>query len=239
MTIAAPLRGTMGLALLGALMAPTLTARGEEPSPLPANLPAGWYAQIETSLGSILARLVPDQAPQAVAHFAALAQGRFAWIDPATGKTEKSPYYDGIPVTRAVASSLFEAGGARGEGQGVPEVFVPNEGVGAINFTRPGRLGMARAPTGGHSGVRFFVTASGHPWFNTNHPCIGEVVEGLDVVARISEVKTYGNGRPMKTVWIHRIRVVPVGSPPPLPEPELYVPKAVQPKLSVVPQPPS
>lgn len=206
-------------------------ARAQVQPTLPENLPQGWYAHIETSKGAILARLLPEQAPQAVAHFAALAEGRFSWVDPVTGQTEKSPYYDGIPVNRAQAGALFEAGATRGEGKGVPQLYVALDGLAPVNFGRPGRLGMARASSGGISGVRFFVTASGQPWLNGNHPCFGEVVTGLDVVSRISDVKTYSNGRPTEPIMIDRIRILPVGDPPPLQEPELYVPKLVRPTL--------
>jgi hypothetical protein len=46
---------------------------------LPGFVPQGWYARLDTDKGPIVAKLLPDQAPQSVAHFAALAQGRLEW----------------------------------------------------------------------------------------------------------------------------------------------------------------
>ena len=48
-------------------------------------LAEGLYARIETSLGRIVARLLPEQAPQSVAHFAAMAEGQLEWFDMTTG----------------------------------------------------------------------------------------------------------------------------------------------------------
>ena len=81
-------------------------------------LPVGWYAVIDTSLGRILARLLPEQAPQAVAHFAALAEGRLEWNDPFTGKPRRDPYYDGVVIHRVAAGQRFEAGDPTGTSRG-------------------------------------------------------------------------------------------------------------------------
>ena len=68
-------------------------------------LPDGWYAQIETSEGTIVALLHPDQAPQSVAHFASFAEGTQSWTDATTGEVLKRPYYDGAAVHKAIASA--------------------------------------------------------------------------------------------------------------------------------------
>lgn len=198
----------------------------EETLALPPGLPEGWYAWIETSMGVIVARLLPEQAPQSVAHFAALAEGRLAWPDPVTGTPRKDPYYDGLKVTRAVAAERIEIGGSTVAGRSMPPIFVPPEGEGPVNFTGPGRLGMVRTVLNRISGVKFFVTAGTIPYLNGSHPCFGIVVSGLDVVERASAVKTFGNEMPIDPVMVKRIRVCKVGNPAPLPEPMPYTPKA-------------
>jgi len=188
----------------------------------PEGLAPGWYARIETTMGRIVAQLLPDQAPQSVAHFAALAEGRLEWFDSASGKTEKGHYYDGIPVHRVSAGQRFEAGDRRGTGNGAPALFAPNEGYGPVNFGRAGRLGMTTSRSGRHSAVLFFATAVPMPWLNRSHPCFGAIVMGRDVVRRASEVKAYSNGRPVEPPVIEKIRVFAIGDPPPLPEPKEY-----------------
>ena len=211
----------LGLTLV--ICALTVTAADESVGEFtpPEGLPNGWFARIDTSEGRIIARLLPDQAPQSVAHFAALAQGRLEWFDGTTGQRKKYPYYDGVNVDRVAAGVLFEAGDAPGRGLVGPELFVPQEGFGPVNFGRPGRLGLVH-DGGATSAVRFFVTASGQAALNRIAPCFGVVVSGLDVVVNISRKKAYKNGRPIDPPVIERIRIFSVGEVAPLPEPEPY-----------------
>jgi peptidyl-prolyl cis-trans isomerase A (cyclophilin A) len=195
---------------------------------LPAGLPEGWYARIETSAGIIVARLLPEQAPRSVAYFAALAEGRQPWPDPITGETRRDPYYDGVIVHRVVAAERFEVGDHTGTGRGSPPFYVPPEdGQGPIDFSAPGRLGMTRSTLNRISGVQFFVTAGTLPWLNRVHPCFGTVVAGSDVVWSISSLPARGDGRPLDPVTIVSVRIRKVGSPDPLPDPQTYSPQLV------------
>ncbi len=194
------------------------------PFKIPPGLPQGWYARISTSFGDIVARLLPEQAPQSVAHFAALAEGKLAWTDPFTGETRKDPYYDGTKVHLVEAAQRFEAGDRTGTGRGAPTYYVPPEGKGPVNFSRPGRLGMTRASLGRVSGVQFFATAASQPFLNGHHPCFGEVVSGREVIEAISTVKSFANGKPLDPPEIRNVRIFKVGEPPPLPDPVLYRP---------------
>ena len=60
-------------------------------------LDEGWYARLETDRGMILIRLLPDQAPQSVAHFAALAEGKLA-----VGRTRSPARTPGEATTTTV-----------------------------------------------------------------------------------------------------------------------------------------
>ena len=235
--------GRIGLAVaVGCswLMASAIAA--EQPSPpgtstaslrdgLPEHAPEGWYARIETSMGVIIAKLLPEQAPQAVAHFAQLARGELPWTDLLTGETRKGRFYDGSQVHRAVAGMRFEAGDPTGTGRGGPAIYIPEEGLGPVNFDTAGRLGMTRAPGHRISAYQFFVTASAQPFLTGRHPCFGVVVSGRDVVMAISGVKTYSNGRPIDPVTIESVRIFAVGDPAPLPKPEPYHPSQRQIRL--------
>lgn len=197
--------------------APTTGADGDP-------LPTGWYARIDTTLGDVVVELLPEQAPQAVAHVAAMAQGRMEYFDVVTGEAKKERYYDGIAVHRAVAGQRFEFGDPTGTGRGSPRLFVPLE-QGPVNFTKPGRVGLTRDGFGRISAVQLFITESGLPWLNSKHTCLGRVVDGLDAVQRISRVKTYSNERPIEPPLIERVEIFSVGDPPPLPEPRRHAPE--------------
>ena len=191
-----------------------------------AGVPArteGWYAEVDTSLGSFTIKLIPEQAPQTVAHFAAFAQGKMEYLDVFTGNKKKAPYYDGLKVHKTSFARRFEVGDPTGTGHGMAPVWVPPE-PGVINFTRPYRVGMTAASLKRISGVMFFVSVVGEPYLNAAHNCLGEVVEGRDVVDRICVVKTDPKGRPLEPVVINRIAIVKSGNPPPLPEPVPYDP---------------
>lgn len=214
------------VALSLALLAPG-AARCDDPPAiepgLPENLPVGWYARIETSMGRIVARLHPEQAPQAVAQFAALAGGELERADPLTGEVGKCHFYDGVSVYLATAGIRFEAGDPTGVAHGGPSLWVsPQEGHGLVDFLEGGRLGMNLVPGRGASPYGLIVTAWPQPRFVGQFPCFGSVVSGLDVVARISEVKTHPSGRPIEPVVIEQVRVFSVGDPPPLAEPVSY-----------------
>jgi len=206
--------------ILGAV---ALLLAAASPADLPEGLPQGWYARIETTLGTMVAHLLPDNAPQAAAHFAALAEGRFPWQDLVTGEQKQGRYYDGIPIHKAVAGERFEAGDASGTGRGAPLIYSPFE-RGPLGFERPYRLGMTRGSLNRTSGVLFFVTVGNMSFLNASHSCFGELVSGQEVAWNIATVKTNSMGRPLEPVVIRSVRILAVGSPPPLPEPVHFTP---------------
>jgi len=185
--------------------------------------PQGWYAEVETSLGSFTIKLLPEQAPQTVAHFAAYAEGHMEFVDPFTGTKKKTPYYDGMAIHKTTFAQRFEAGDATGTGHGMPLVWVPSE-PGLVNFSRPYRVGMTAASMKRISGVLFFVSIVAEPYLNGRHNCFGEVVEGREVVDRICQVATNNRGAPLEPVIIRHIAIVKTGTPPPLADPVRYDP---------------
>ena len=190
----------------------------------PEDFPVGWYARIETGEGRIVARLLPDQAPQSVAHFAGLAEGTLEWFDVVTGDPVRERYYDGSSVALSMAGRRFEVGERSGSGKQAPVIYVPPEVGGRVNFSGAYRLGMTRLGNR-VSGVRFFVSASSQPQLNMTHPCFGFVVEGQDVVDRLSGVKTHPSGRPIEALRVEQVSVFTVGEPAPLEEPVPFWPK--------------
>lgn len=192
--------------------------------------PPGWYAVVETTLGSFTLRLLPEQAPQTVAHFAAFAEGRMEFVDPLTGNPKKVPYYDGVTVHKVTPAQRFEAGDITGTSRGMPLVYVPAE-VGPVNFSRPFRAGMTASGLQRISAVTFFVTMISEPYFTAGHNCFGEVVEGKDVVERICRVRTDANRVPLEPIVIRHVAIVKSGNPAPLPEPRPYRPPVPVPQI--------
>ncbi len=206
------------------MMALTLSAAVADETAFtpPADLEEGWYARIETTKGRIIARLLPEQAPQSVAHFAALANGELGWSDLLTGETKKGRYYDGSPINFAMAGQLFESGDRQSEGEGQAVYYIKEEGLGPVYFQQSGLLGMTRMGGGRISGVRFFVTVSSSKWLiKRRQPCFGKIVEGAEVAWQLSSLKTDSAGRPLEPEGLEKVRIFSVGDPKPLPEPIL------------------
>lgn len=219
-----------GLASLGASPvsspSPAPAATGRSPF-LPPGLEPGWYATIETNLGVMLARLFPEQAPQAVAYFAAFAEGRMEWPDTISGEPQKRPYYDGVTVHKVTPMERFELGDPTGTGRGSPLIYVPLE-TGPKTFDHPYRLGMTRSGLGRVSASLFFVTMVSVPYFAVQHPCFGEIVAGQTIVDRICAVPVNSAGKPERPIVVDRIRIHKVGDPAPLQEPVPYTPKPTE-----------
>jgi len=212
------------LLLVSLLAQPVQAGQLKEEFRPPDGLTEGWYARIETSLGRIIVRLLPEQAPESVAHFAALAEGRLEWNDPVTGQLRKGRYYDGAEVYRATAAQLFQVGQRSGAGDPTPFLYVPRKEGQPVNFGLAGRMGNVRVGPK-LSAARFQITATSMPGFSNTVPCFGVVAEGLDTVHLISTVKTHPNGQPLEPVIIERIRLFEIGEPEPLPEPVPYYPE--------------
>ena len=105
-------------------------------------------------------------------------------------------------------------------------MFIPPEGMkGPVDYSCSGRLGMTRAPGARFRAYQFFVTYAAQTRLNRGYPCFGVVLSGKDIVLEISQVKTYGNGKPIEPVHIKEIRIFAVGEPEPLPEPVPYTPE--------------
>lgn len=204
------------------LAAAAATPSSAPPAPLVGGFPTGWYARVDTTLGSFTIRLLPEQAPQSVAYFAAFAEGRIEWNDPQTGEPRKAPYYDGVPIHKIVFKDHFETGDRTGTGRGGPPQLVPHEFNNPVNFERPYRVGLTRSPGGRVSGAMFFVTIVSAPYYNGRHPCIGEVVDGRSVVEALCSVPADDAGRPLQPPKIEKVTIFKSGEPRPLQEPLPY-----------------
>lgn len=192
--------------------------------------PQGWYAIVDTTLGSFAIRLFPEQAPQTVAHFAAFAEGRIEFVDPLTGNKKKVPFYDGLTIHKVTPMQRLEAGDPTGTGHGMPLFYLPRE-PGSENFSHPFRVGMTNSSLGRISAELFFVSMVAEPYLNASFNCFGEVIEGRDVVESICAVPTDQRSKPITPIVIRHVAIVKSGNPPPLPEPVQFRPSRPVPEV--------
>lgn len=65
---------------------------------------------ISTSQGEIYVELFPNEAPNNVSNFLALAEGEMAFSNPDTGESFQSRYYNGMRFNRVVPGFVIQAG---------------------------------------------------------------------------------------------------------------------------------
>jgi peptidyl-prolyl cis-trans isomerase A (cyclophilin A) len=163
-------------------------------------------ATFETSMGSFTVRLMPEHAPKTVDNFVSLARGDREWTDPRDGQSKTQPLYDGTIFHRVISDFMIQGGDPRGTGTGGPGYTFEDEVSDGPSFDRPGLLAMANAGPG-TNGSQFFVTVTATPWLTGKHTIFGEVVDGYDVVERISTTETGPRDRPQPDVVLERVRV--------------------------------
>lgn len=163
-------------------------------------------AKFETSQGNFKIKLFPSEAPATVTNFIGLAKGTKEFIDPKSGKPTKKPFYDGLIFHRVIPEFMIQGGDPLGTGTGGPGYQFQDEFGSGRTFNKPGILAMANAGPN-TNGSQFFITVAATPWLNNRHTIFGEVIEGYDVVEKISEVSKGANDRPNEPVVIKKVTI--------------------------------
>jgi len=157
------------------------------------------FANFETSMGNFKAELFDDKTPITAGNFVQLAQQGF---------------YDGTKFHRVIKNFMIQGGDPLTKddskqaywGTGGPGYEIPDEFGEGLKHDTVGMLSMANSgPNTG--GSQFFITVFPTPHLDGKHAIFGKIVEGYDVVEKISKVKTVPGDRPLQPVVIKRIRI--------------------------------
>jgi cyclophilin family peptidyl-prolyl cis-trans isomerase len=145
---------------------------------------------MHTSEGPIQLELFPEDAPKTVENFTKLAGEGF---------------YDGVIFHRVIPDFMIQGGDPTGTGSGGPGYTFEDE----FNEHKivKGALAMANAGPNTNGSQFFIVTADECSWLDGKHTVFGRVVEGQDVVDRISAVERDGRDKPTTPVTIDRIEL--------------------------------
>ena len=167
----------------------------------------GTYATLQTSEGTIICRLFEKEAPKTVANFTDLAEGKRDWTHPVSGKKSKDRLYDGTIFHRVIPDFMIQGGDPAGNGMGGPGYQFEDETRNSPHtFDQKGKLAMANAGPN-TNGSQFFITVAPTTWLTGKHTIFGEVVEGQDVVDKISKVAKGRQDRPSKDVVIQSVTI--------------------------------
>ena len=167
---------------------------------------AGTYAIFETSMGNIVVRLLDKEAPKTVENFIGLAEGTKEFTDAISGKKEKRPYYDGLIFHRVIPDFMIQGGCPRGDGRGGPGYSFADEFHPSLRHSKGGKLSMANSGPN-TNGSQFFITVAPTPWLDNKHTIFGEVVEGMDVATKISELPRGANDKPKQAVELKSVKI--------------------------------
>ena len=167
----------------------------------------GTYAVIETTMGNIVCRLFEKEAPKTVQNFTELAEGKRDWTDNVSGKKGPGPLYSGTLFHRVIPDFMIQGGDPSGTGMGGPGYRFEDETKGSPHaFDKPGKLAMANAGPN-TNGSQFFITVAPTPWLTGNHTIFGEVIEGQEIVSKISLVPRDRKDRPTQDITVNAIRI--------------------------------
>jgi peptidyl-prolyl cis-trans isomerase A (cyclophilin A) len=167
----------------------------------------GTYATFQTTEGTIVCRLFEKDAPKTVANFVELAEGKRDWTHPVSHKKSKDRLYDGTVFHRVIPEFMIQGGDPAGNGMGGPGYQFEDETKGSPHkFDKKGKLAMANAGPN-TNGSQFFLTVAPTSWLTGKHTIFGEVVEGQDIVDRISNVARGAQDRPKKEVVLKDVTI--------------------------------
>lgn len=171
-----------------------------------SSLKDGLYAQMETNMGNMTIELFEKEAPLTVANFVGLAEG----TKENKAKPLGTPYYDGIVFHRVIKDFMIQGGDPDGKGTGGPGYDFADEFFSDRKHDKKGILSMANAGPG-TNGSQFFITEVPTPWLDGKHTIFGQVIDGLDVIDSIANVKKGAQDRPVEDVVINHVYIIKKG----------------------------
>ncbi|MGZ4910742.1 MAG: peptidylprolyl isomerase [Halobacteriota archaeon] len=139
---------------------------------------------LKTSMGDIILELFDDM-PITAGNFRKLVQEGF---------------YNGTIFHRIIDGIMIQGGDPTGTGRGGPGYAIKDEFT-DHNRNERGTVAMANAgPNTG--GSQFFINLVNNSYLDKAHPVFGKIIEGMDVVEKMGNVKTGAMDRPAKEVKI-------------------------------------
>lgn len=162
--------------------------------------------KLSTSAGDIVLQLDRDKAPKTVDNFVQYL---------------KAGHYDGTVFHRVIAGFMIQGGGMTPDLQPKPtrDPIVLESRNGVVNAR--GTVAMARTAVPDSATSQFFINVRDNPFLNhtgesprgLGYAVFGKVVEGMDVVDRISKVATGQRGPhgdvPVEPVTIRKASLEP------------------------------
>ncbi|CAN5630324.1 N/A [soil metagenome] len=155
-------------------------------------------AVLDTTMGRIVLKFFPDQAPGHVKNFTDLA---------------KKGFYDGTKFHRVIKGFMIQGGDPLTKddakmsawGTGGPGYTIKAE-FNDISHT-PGILSMARTSDPDTAGSQFFIVHKTSKTLDRQYTVFGQVIDGMKVVNKIATTPTAEGDRPVTPVVIKTVKI--------------------------------
>lgn len=164
----------------------------QAPKILPESERVGKKAKFTTNQGNFTIALFGDKTPKTVSNFITLA---------------KDGFYNGLIFHRVIDQFMIQGGDPEGTGRGGPGYQFEDEFVPDLTFAKPGMLAMANSGPG-TNGSQFFITVAPTEHLNNKHTIFGQVIDGGDIVVKISKVERDASDKPVNQVVINSIEIL-------------------------------
>lgn len=116
----------------------------------------------------------------------------------------RSGFYNGLTFHRVIKNFVLQGGDPKNDCTGGPGYSIKGEfksnGVNNPLKHKRGALSMARSMNPNSAGSQFFICHKDCPSLDGDYAVFGEVVEGMDIVDKIANLKTGYNDKPIEKV---------------------------------------
>ena len=124
-------------------------------------------------------------------------------------KLVNSGFYNGLTFHRIIKGFMIQGGCPKGNGTGGPGYTIKGEfssnGVNNPLLHKRGVISMARAMHPDSAGSQFFIMHQDAPHLDGQYAAFGKVIEGIEVVDKIANVRTDYYDKPLIDVVIDNI----------------------------------
>ena len=117
-----------------------------------------------------------------------------------------SGFYNGLTFHRVIRRFMIQGGDPKGNGTGGPDYTIKGEfksnGFENNLSHKRGVVSMARANDPDSAGSQFFICDNDDEFLDGDYAAFGKVIEGMDVVDKIANVRKDNNDKPLTRVVI-------------------------------------
>lgn len=117
--------------------------------------------------------------------------------------------YDGVIFHRVIDGFMIQGGDPTGTGYGDPKIPNIQDEFTHAGGNKNNNMTISMANAGPNTGSsQFFINVADNNFLDSKHPAFGKVIEGEDVVMKISKVATDASDRPLEEVKIIKASIL-------------------------------